>query len=94
MDNNIKKSSNKEEIVLDILKYLTDLINEKQKIFIKNSNGVYRDEIEQFRSEVQVLIMGQIIDKISLLRGRVYVPNDGRIGNTISGEGKEEKKIT
>ena len=83
-----------EELIVEITAYLIELEREKRKIFIKNSNGVYRDEIEQFKAETSMNIINEIIAKMYELRGKINVSNDERIGNTLSGEGEEKEEVT
>jgi hypothetical protein len=82
----------KKEIVLDTLKWLQEEREKKYSIFMKNSHGVYRDEIAQWKAEIEMRLIEEIVNKINEFREKAYVPVDRGVGVKVGGEREEEEE--
>jgi hypothetical protein len=59
------KGRGSEDKEINLLEWLREKHEEKRKIFMKNSHGVYRDEKRQWKAEIEMRFIDEILDVIS-----------------------------
>jgi len=87
-----KTGRSKKEVILELLKWLIEKEEESHKTYLKHTHGVYRDEVKQFRAEVEQQTYKKVYDYVNELREQVYVSKPGGVAKEIRREGRTEEE--
>jgi len=91
MDKESEIRAFKKDITPELLAWLRYERKEKHATFMENSHKIYRDEIVQWKAEVQIRLIDEIIEKINEFEEK-YVSNDRGTESKVRDKGEEEKE--